>query len=176
VNLEVELVSVLEELGRLKEKNIKQKEQLQKHEKKDRDLEVIEKTIIILNTKLEEAKRIEEVVRSQLKQKEGNCEKLEVKIVSLRKELEKKTDQLNRSLIFGKSTKILDNIFSFQMSPFINTCLGYGDKQKATKGDARIKVTNPSEKENEENPKSYANILKGFINNESSNKKGNDDQ
>jgi hypothetical protein len=176
VNLEAELISALEEIDRLREENIKQKKQLQKHEKKDHDLEETKKTIIILKTQLEEAKRIEEVVRSQLKEKEENCEKLEAEIVSLRKELEKTIDQLNRSLKFGKSTEILDNILSFQRSPFIKTGLGYDDKQNTTEGDASIKVTKPSEKENEENPESYANILKGSTNNESNNRKGNDDQ
>jgi hypothetical protein len=44
-------------------------------------------------------------VRSQLKDKEEICEKLEAEIVSLRKELEKKIDQLSRSLKFGKVSK-----------------------------------------------------------------------
>jgi hypothetical protein len=79
-------------------------------------------------------------------------------------------------LKFGKSTEILDNILSCQRSPFIKTCLGYDKKQKTPEGDASIKVTNPSEKENEEKSKSYANILKGSINNESNSRKGNDDQ
>jgi capsule polysaccharide export protein KpsE/RkpR len=83
------------------------------------------KIVIILKTQLEEEKRIEEVVRSQLKEKEENCEKLEAEIVSLRKELEKTTNQLSRSLKFGKSTEILDNILSYQRSPFIKTGLGY---------------------------------------------------
>jgi hypothetical protein len=83
VNIEAELVGALEEIDRLKGKNIKEKDKLQKHEKKDHDLEEIEKTIIILKTQLEEEKRIEEVMRSQLKEKEENCEKLEAEIVSL---------------------------------------------------------------------------------------------
>jgi capsule polysaccharide export protein KpsE/RkpR len=107
---------------------------LQKHEKKDHDLEETKKIIIILKTQLEEEKMIEEVVRSQLKEKEENCEKLEAEIVSLRKELEKKIDQLNRILKFGKSTKILDNILSFQRSPFIKTGLGYDEKKKDPRG------------------------------------------
>jgi hypothetical protein len=44
------------------------------------------------------------------------------------------------------------------------------------KGDASTKVTKQSEKENEKNPKSYGNILKESINNESSSRKGNNDQ
>jgi hypothetical protein len=57
---------------------------------------------------------IEEVVRIQLKEKEENHKKIEVKIVSLRKKLEKSIDQLNRRLKFGKSTKILVNILIFK--------------------------------------------------------------
>jgi hypothetical protein len=116
------------------------------------------------------------VMRRQLKEKEENCEKLEDEIVSLRKELEKTIVQLNKSLKFGKSTEILDNILGFQMSPFIKTSLGYKEKQKTPERDSSTKVTKPLEKENEEKPKSYANILKGSINNESSNRKGYDDQ
>jgi hypothetical protein len=70
---------------------------------------------------------------SQLKEKEENCEKLEAEIVSFRKELEKTTDHLNRSLNFGKSTEMLDNIVSFQRSPFIKTGLGYNKKQNTTR-------------------------------------------
>jgi hypothetical protein len=116
------------------------------------------------------------VVRIQLKKNEENCEKLEAKIISLRKELEKTTDHLNRRLKFGKSIEVLDNILSFQMSPFIKTSLGYVDKKNTTEGDASIKVTKPLEKENEEKSEIYANILKGSTDNESSSRKGNDDQ
>jgi hypothetical protein len=58
---------------------------LQKHEKKDHDLKEIEKIVSIMMTQLEEAKRIEEVVRIQLKEKKENCENIEAEIVSLRK-------------------------------------------------------------------------------------------
>jgi hypothetical protein len=71
VNLEAKLISALEELDRLREKNRKKKEQLQKYEE-DHDLKETEKTLVILKTQLEEAKRIK-VVRSQLKEKEENC-------------------------------------------------------------------------------------------------------
>jgi hypothetical protein len=116
------------------------------------------------------------VVRSQLKEKEENCEKIEDEIISLRKELEKTIDQLSRSLKFGKSTEILDNILIHQRSPFIKTCLGYDEKQNIPKVDTSSKVTKPSKIENEENPKSWANILKGSIKNVINSRKGNDDQ
>jgi hypothetical protein len=63
------------------------------------------------------------VVRIQLKENEENSKKLEDKLVSLRKDLEKPTAQLNKSLKFEKSTEILDDIINFQRSPFINTSL-----------------------------------------------------
>jgi uncharacterized protein involved in exopolysaccharide biosynthesis len=106
-----------------------------------------------------------------LKEKEENCKKLEVEIISLRKELEKTIDRLNRILKFGKNTKILDNILSFQRSPFIKIGLGYDEKQKTPKGDENIKVAEPSKKEMEEKSKIYANILKVSINNEKRNMK-----
>jgi hypothetical protein len=121
---------------------------LQKNEKKDHDLDEIEKIVIILKTQLGESKRIEEVVRIQLKENEENCEKLEVEIVSL-SELEKTIDQLSKILKLGKSIEILDNILNFQRSPFIKIGLNYDEKQKTPKGDKRTKVTKPSQNVNE---------------------------
>jgi hypothetical protein len=43
-------------------------------------------------------------VKSQLKEKEENYEKMKDEIDSLRKELEKKNDHINRRLNFEKST------------------------------------------------------------------------
>jgi hypothetical protein len=61
VNLEVELVSALNEIDRLGGKNKNKKEQLWKYEKKDHDIDETKKkkTIIILKTQLEEEKMIE---------------------------------------------------------------------------------------------------------------------
>jgi hypothetical protein len=87
-----------------------------------------------VKTQLEEEKMIEKVVRSQLKENEENCKKLEAEIISLRKELEKTIDQFNRSLKFEKSIEILDNILSFQRSPLIKTGLGYDEKKKYPRG------------------------------------------
>jgi hypothetical protein len=144
VNLEEKLVSALEKIDRLRGKNKKKKEQLQKYEKKDHDLDETKKTVIILKTQLEEEKMIEEVVRNQLKENEENCEKLEGEIVSLRKELEKTTNQLSIRLKFEKSTKILYNILNYQRSPFIKISISYDEKQKTPDGDASTKVTKPS--------------------------------
>lgn len=65
--------------GLLEESNRKNKE----------DCEVIEKTIVGLIIQVEEEKRIQEVLTSQLKEKEDICQERDIEIVSLRKELEK---------------------------------------------------------------------------------------
>jgi hypothetical protein len=52
-------------------------------------------TIVHLNTKIEEAKRIEELLKIQINEKEESCCKLEAKIVDLRKKVEKSNKFLN---------------------------------------------------------------------------------
>jgi hypothetical protein len=88
-------------------------------------IEETNKTIISPNIQLQEEKRTKEVVRIELKERDENFEKMKYEIVSLRKELEKTTAQLNRSLKFGKCIEILDDIIKFQISPLIKTGLGY---------------------------------------------------
>jgi hypothetical protein len=56
VNLEAEVISSLEQIDRIKGNNIKQKEKLQKHEKKDHNIEETKKTCIISKNQLEEEK------------------------------------------------------------------------------------------------------------------------
>jgi hypothetical protein len=97
-----------------------------------------------LKTQLEEEKKIEEVVRIQLKEKEENYEKLEAEINSLRMEIEKTNNQFSRSLKFGKRIEILHDILSYQMSPFIKTGLGYDIKQQTLEREASTKIKNPS--------------------------------
>jgi hypothetical protein len=53
VHHEVELISALEEIDGLKEKNRNHKNELQKYEEEEHDLEETEKTIIILKAQLE---------------------------------------------------------------------------------------------------------------------------
>jgi hypothetical protein len=81
VNLEAKLVTALEELDRLRGNN-KKKKNCRNMKRRIMILLKQKKTVIILKTQLEEAKMIEEVVRSQLKEKEEKREKLEDEIVS----------------------------------------------------------------------------------------------
>ena len=85
-------------------------------------------------------------MRIELKEKEENCEILEVEIFSLIKELEKTIENLNRSLMFRNIFEILENILNFQVSPLIKKSIGYNKKQNNLKGDASTKVTKPLEK------------------------------
>jgi hypothetical protein len=107
-------------------------------------------------SELEDEKGIEEVVKIHLKEKEETCEKFESEVVSFKEELNKS----NPHFKFEKSTKTLNDILSFQRSPFINTGLGYDKKQKTHEGHASTKLTKISEKENEEKSNRYDNILK----------------
>jgi hypothetical protein len=67
-------------------------------------------TIVHLKTKIEEAKRIEELLKIQINEKEDSCCKLESEIVDLRKKVEKSNKFLN-------SSRILDKILESQSPP-----------------------------------------------------------
>jgi hypothetical protein len=75
-------------------------------------------TIIYLKTQIEEAKRIEELLKNQINEKEESCCKLEAEIVDLRKKVENSNKFLNSSLI-------LDEILESQRSPYDKSGLGY---------------------------------------------------
>jgi hypothetical protein len=68
-------------------------------------------TIVHLKTQIEEAKRIEELLKNQINEKEEPCCNLEAEIVDLRKKVEKSNKFLNSSLI-------LDEILESQRSPY----------------------------------------------------------
>ena len=75
-------------------------------------------TIVHLKTQIEEAKRIEELLKIQINEKEDSCCKLEAKIVDLRKKVEKSNKFLN-------SSRILDEIFESQRPSCDKSGLGY---------------------------------------------------
>jgi hypothetical protein len=64
-------------------------------------------TIVHLKTQIEKAKRIEELLKIKINEKEGSCYKLEAEIVHLRKKVEKSNKFLN-------SSQILDEILEGQ--------------------------------------------------------------
>jgi hypothetical protein len=98
-------------------------------------------TIIHLKTQIEEAKRVEELLKNQINEKEESCDKLEDEIVDLRKKVDKSNKFLNRSKIFYE-------ILESQISPYDK--LGLGSKQEATHAEERTSKkheVSPSKKE-----------------------------
>jgi septal ring factor EnvC (AmiA/AmiB activator) len=80
-------------------------------------------TIIHLKTKIEEAKRVEELLKNQINENEESCDQLEAEVVHLRKIVEKSNKFLN-------SSRILHEILESQRSPYDKSGLGY--KEEAT--------------------------------------------
>jgi hypothetical protein len=98
-------------------------------------------TIVHLKTQIEEAKRVEEVLKDKINEKEESCHKLEAEIVDLRKKVEKSNKFLN-------SSKILDDLLESQRSPYNKQGLGY--KEEATHVEASTSKkheVSPSKKE-----------------------------
>jgi hypothetical protein len=99
-------------------------------------------TIVHLKTQFEEAKRVEELLKNQINEKEESCDKLEAKVVDLRKKVEKSNKFLN-------SSQILNEILEIQRLPYDKSGLGY--KEEATyEGASTSKKheVSPSKKEN----------------------------
>ena len=90
-------------------------------------------TIVHLKTQIEEAKRVEDLLKDQINEKEESCHKLEAEVVDLRKNVEKSNKFLN-------SSQILNEILESQISP--NDKLGLGYKRKATHDEASTSKKN----------------------------------
>jgi hypothetical protein len=98
-------------------------------------------TIVHLKTQIEEAKRIEELLKIQINEKEESCCKLEAEIVDLRKKVEKSNKFLN-------SSRILDEILESQRSPCNKSGLGYkGEDTHAEASTSKKHEVSPSKKE-----------------------------
>ena len=121
------------------------KEQLLLHKKKSLETASLKKQV-------EEAKKTQEVLANQLKEKEASCQKHEIEISSLKKELEKIN---NPSLKFERSSTILDNILEQQKSPHDKTGIGYDNTQKNLEKGESFKV---SKKRIEEKSKRHVSI------------------
>jgi hypothetical protein len=98
-------------------------------------------TIVHLKTQIEEAKRIEELLKNRINEKEESCCKIEAKIVDLRKKVENSNKFLNSSLI-------LDEILESQRPPYVKSGLGYkGEDTHAESSASKKHELNPSKKE-----------------------------
>jgi hypothetical protein len=98
-------------------------------------------TIVHLKTQIEEAKRIEELLKIQINENEESCCKLEAKIVDLRKKVEKSNKFLN-------SSRILDEILESQISSCDKSGLGYkGEYTHVEASNSKKHEVNISKKE-----------------------------
>ena len=82
VDMEGELISALEEIDRLRIKNRKQRQLLIQLEK---DSQELGEDLVLLKVELEEAKKIEEILKQQPSEKKTRCESLEQEVVKTRK-------------------------------------------------------------------------------------------
>jgi hypothetical protein len=98
-------------------------------------------TIVHLKTQIEEAKRIEKLLKNQINEKEESCCKLESRIFDLIKKVENSKKFLNSSLI-------LDEILEIQISPYDKSDLGYkGENTHAEESTSKKHEVNPPKKE-----------------------------
>ena len=85
----------------------------------------VERIIVDLKNRLQEAKKVENNLEQQLKKREKELEKFEVELILLRK----KTNEESFQSKFKSSSKTLDDILICQISFSDKTRLGY-DKGK----------------------------------------------
>jgi hypothetical protein len=122
VDLEGELINALEEIDRLRSKNKKLKQLLTQFEK---DSKKLDEDFALLKVELEEAKKIEDILKQQLSEKKLRCEALEEEIVKTRKEMEKFKGLYHQNLPSIKASEELTSILNQQRNSKLKAGLGY---------------------------------------------------
>jgi hypothetical protein len=122
VDMEGELISVLEEIDRLRCKKRTQKQLLKKFKMNS---EKPDENFYLLKVELEEAKKIEDILKQQLSKKKAGCEALEEEIVKTRKEIEKFKGLYHQNLSSIKVSEGLTSILNQQRNPKLKYGLGY---------------------------------------------------
>jgi hypothetical protein len=130
VDMEGELISALEEIDRLRIKNRKQRQLLIQFEK---DSKEPDEDLVLLKVELEEAKKIEDILKRQLSEKKARCEALEQEVVKTRKEMEKFQALYNQNLSSIKASEGLATILNQQRNPKLKTSLGYEEGSSSGK-------------------------------------------
>ena len=82
---------------------------------------------------MEEAKKIEEILKQQLSEKKTRCESLEQEVVKTRKEMEKFQALYNQNLSSIKASEGLTTILNQQRNPNLKTGLGYEEGSSSGK-------------------------------------------
>jgi hypothetical protein len=122
VDMEGELISALEEIDRLRCKKRKQKQSLKQFKMNG---EKPDENFSLLKEEIEEAKKIEDVLKQQLSEKKARCEALEEEIVKTRKEMEKFKGLYHQNLPSIKASEGLTSILNQQRNPKLKVGLGY---------------------------------------------------
>jgi hypothetical protein len=133
-------LSAIEVIRREKRKNKKLQVELDKRE----DTQELEQMITNLKVQIEEYKRIEETLKEQLEGRYKIIENLEVEIVTLKKDLQKKNMHNN--------SKFLNDIINSQRPNHEKYGLGYNQTEKGRSS----KTT-----KQETYPKIYAETIRG---------------
>ena len=120
--MEGELISSLEEINRLGLKKRKQKKLLMQFEKNGKKPN---EDFSLLKVELEEAKKIEDILRQHLSEKKAICEALEAEVEKTRKEMEKFKALYLQNIPSIKASVELIGILRKQISPLLNIGLGY---------------------------------------------------
>jgi hypothetical protein len=130
----------IEVIRREKKKNKKLHAELDKKE----DTQELEQMITNLKVQIEEDKIIEEALKEKLEEKDKIIGNLEVEIVTLRNDLQKKSIQNN--------SKVLDDTISSKKSHHDKFGLGYNQIEKGSSSKKTYKETYP---------KRFAETIKG---------------
>jgi hypothetical protein len=153
VNMEEELLSALDELRKYKTRYRQLKsfvvEQKEKYEQEEKEME---KLMNDLKKQILEANKIEESLEKSLEEKQITVERIEAKIVHLKKELDAKIIQTK----YENSSKILDKIITMQRDSGNKNGIDY------------------SQKESHVNSKSYADALRNTFKKKNEEKISND--
>jgi hypothetical protein len=122
VDMEGELISALEEIDRLRLKKRKQKQLLMQFEKNGKETT---EDLVLLKVELEEAKKIEDILKQKLSENKARCEALEEEVVKTRKEMEKFKALYLQNIPSIKASTELNDILRKQRSPLLKTGLFY---------------------------------------------------
>jgi hypothetical protein len=122
VDMEGELISALEEIDKLKCNKRKQKQLLMQFKM---NAKKPDENFALLKVELEEAKKIEDILKQYLSEKKARCEALEEEIVKNRKEMEKCKVLYHQNLPSIKASEKLTSILNQQRNPKLKAALGY---------------------------------------------------
>ena len=136
--MEAELLSTLDELKRYRNKYRQLKNfVIEQKKKQGQEEKEIDSLISELRNQIMEAMKKEECLGELIKEKQQNCEQLEVEMVQLRDELKSKRVQDK----FENNSTVLDNILKIQRKPSSKEVLGY--EQKGNNGFPNIIKNHP---------------------------------